>query len=109
MIERQDKLPENYFDITESTNSSDVQFVTKVREQKWLTKFKQYHKCAEYIQHISMKTEAEFFDWLRHNRETRIKLGLPSNLQRTYKNHGWTTHYNLFRTQPPVTKDTNFL
>ena len=93
MIERQDKLPENYFDITESTNSSDVQFVTKVREQKWLTKFKQYHECAEYIQHISIKTEAEFFDWLRHNRETRIKLGIPSNVQSPikYENNGRTT------------------
>jgi hypothetical protein len=91
MIERQDKLPENYFDITESTNSSDVQFVTKVREQKWLTKFKQYHECAEYIQHISIKTEAGFFDWLRHNRETRIKLGIPSNPQLKYENNGRTT------------------
>ena len=88
MIKRQDKLPENCFDITESTNLSDVQFVTKVREQKRLMKCKQYNKCAEYIQSIGIKTEAEFFDWRRHNRERRIILGIPSNRQQTCKNQG---------------------
>ena len=110
-------------DITESTNPSDVLFVTKVREQKRLTKCKQYNKCAEYIQNIGIKTKADFFNWRRHgikteadffnrhrhNRGTRIKLGIPSDPQQMYKNHGWTTYQNYFGTQPPVTEDTKLL
>ena len=63
MIERQDKLPENCFDITISTNSYGKEFVTKVCQQKGVTKFKQYNECVEYIQCIGIKTEAELFNW----------------------------------------------
>ena len=63
-------------------------------------------ECKEYFHRIGIKSQAEYYDWCRHNHQTRIKLCIPYNPHVTYKNHGWTTWYKFFGKQPPVTADT---
>ena len=86
--------------VTEANLSSS--FVTKVREQKREKKFAKYKESQENIQVIGIKSHIEFVAWSRNNRPTMIKLGIPSDPHQKYANHGWTTWYDFFGTQPCI-------
>ena len=75
-------------------------FVTKVREQRQENKCIKYKECRETIQAIGIINQKQFKTWCRNNRQTRKKLRIPSDPNRSYKNHGWTTWPAFFGTQP---------
>ena len=55
----------------------------------WLT----YDDCVKAVGSLCISTQKEFRKWCKDNPKQRIKLGIPSNPDKSYKNSGWKNWY----------------